>query len=214
MTRRFTSLRPFAWGLAAGLLLAAGAGRAEAADTGPPGAQDPETPAVTIRPMVEIGGPFELVTHTGETVTDADFRGKYLLVFFGYTYCPDVCPTTLQTVAQALDELGDEADAVAALFISTDPDRDTPEVLADYVRLFHPRIVGLTGTPEQVARAARAYRVSYAKVKTSGSDGYLMSHSVFIYLMGPDGNLVAIFWPDTDPKEMADAIRAFQEQGP
>src|SRR5918996_3071934 len=100
---------------------------------------------------VQIGGPFALVDHTGHTVTDADYRGKLMLVFFGFTHCPDVCPTTLQEIASALDVLGDEAGRVQPLFITVDPERDTPEVMAGYVDLFHPGIVGLTGTPEQVA---------------------------------------------------------------
>ena len=111
-----------------------------------------------------IGGPFELIDHTGVRRTDADYRGKLALIYFGYTYCADVCPTDLQAMASALDLLGDGARAVQPLFITIDPERDTPGHLANYVPLFHPRLVGLTGEADAVRRVARAYKVHYAKV--------------------------------------------------
>ena len=111
-----------------------------------------------------IGGPFELVDHTGARRTDADYHGKLALIYFGYTYCPDVCPTDLQAVAATLDLLGDDGHAVQPLFITIDPARDTPEHLAGYVPLFHPRLVGLTGEADAIRRAARAYKVHYEKV--------------------------------------------------
>jgi len=159
---------------------------------------------------VEIGGPFTLVSHTGRTVSDADFRGSYLLVYFGYTYCPDVCPTTLRDIGLALDALGADAERVQPLFITIDPERDTVAVLADYVGAFHPRLIGLTGTAEQVARAAKAYGVFYAKVESKDkSEPYFMNHSAFTYLMGPDGRYLTVFPYGTKPKAMAAAIRNF-----
>ena len=153
---------------------------------------------IAARGGVQVGGPFALVDHTGRPVTDATWRGRWMLVYFGYTYCPDVCPTELQTIAAALDALGKQAAQVAPIFITIDPERDTPGHLAEYVKLFDDRLVGLTGTPEQIAAVARAYRVYYAKVTPNDSAGYLMDHSSFLYLMGPDGTLRALFRPGNE----------------
>ncbi len=154
-----------------------------------------------------LGGPFTLVDHTGRTVTQADFGGKLKLIYFGYTYCPDVCPTELSTIAAVMDRLGPDAERVQPLFISIDPARDTVPHMAGYVALFHPRLVGLTGTAEQVATAARAYRVYYAKAPNGGETDYLMDHSSFVYLTGPDGTVKTIFPAKTTPETMADGIR-------
>jgi cytochrome oxidase Cu insertion factor (SCO1/SenC/PrrC family) len=154
-----------------------------------------------------IGGPFELVDGEGRMRTDAEFRGHHMLVFFGFTYCPDVCPTELATVGQALDLLGGRADRVQPIFISVDPERDTPEMVGQYVRHFHPRLLGLTGTEEQVAEAARAYRVYYRKNESAETTEYLVDHSAITYLMGPDGKYVAHFSPGTRAKAMAETIR-------
>ncbi|WP_137177361.1 SCO family protein [Roseomonas sp. AR75] len=154
-----------------------------------------------------LGGPFRLVDQSGKAVTEADFAGKFLLVYFGYTYCPDVCPTELGVMAHAMDALGEDAARVTPVFVSVDPERDTPEALADYVSRFHPRMIGLTGTPEQVAAAARAYRVYYAKVQRPEMTQYLMDHSSFTYLVGPDGRVRALFRPETAPEAMAAAVR-------
>lgn len=156
---------------------------------------------------VAVGGPFALTDTLGKTVTDQDFRGRWMLVYFGYTFCPDVCPTELQTVADALKQLGPQAEKVAPLFITVDPERDTVAVLAGYVKLFDDRLLGLTGTPEQIAAITRAYRVYYAKANAKDSNAYLMDHSSFLYLMGPDGKLQALFKPDTSGKDIAEAIR-------
>lgn len=153
-----------------------------------------------------IGGPFELIDHTGARRTDADYRGKLALIYFGYTYCPDVCPTDLQAMASALDLLGDGARAVQPLFITIDPERDTPEHLANYVSLFHPRLVGLTGEAEAVRRAARAYKVFYAKVVLPESSDYVMDHSAFIYLLDASGRYLGFFPPGTSPERMATII--------
>ncbi|HWA79670.1 MAG TPA: SCO family protein [Acetobacteraceae bacterium] len=155
-----------------------------------------------------IGGPFRLTDDTGRTVTDASFRGRWMLVYFGYTSCPDVCPTELATIAAALHDLGADADRVAALFITVDPARDTPKVLAAYVRLFDRRLIGLTGTPAQIAATARAYRAYYQKVASGDRNAYHMDHSSFIYLMGPDGGFEDLFNPGTRAADIAASIRS------
>jgi cytochrome oxidase Cu insertion factor (SCO1/SenC/PrrC family) len=157
---------------------------------------------------VSVGGPFSLVDQTGRDVTDADYRGKWMLVYFGYTFCPDVCPTELQTISSAMDLLGPEAQRVVPIFITVDPERDTPDLMANYVRLFDDRLVGLTGTPAQIAAVAKAYRVYYARVTPKGSQDYLMDHSSFIYLMGPDGRFRGVFHQGMAAKDLADGIRA------
>jgi len=152
----------------------------------------------------EIGGPFRLTAGDGRTVTDADFRGRWMLVYFGYTHCPDACPTALQDMANAVDALGpDAARRVALLFITIDPERDTPALIQDYVSAFNAPITALSGTPEQIAAAARAYRVYYAK-HPRDDGGYDMDHSSIIYLMDPAGKLVGNFTHETPP----DAITA------
>ncbi|MHA1599056.1 MAG: SCO family protein [Alphaproteobacteria bacterium] len=157
----------------------------------------------------QIGGAFSLTDHTGKAVTDADFRGRYTLVFFGYTYCPDVCPTAMQTISDALDLLGDKAVDVTPVFVSVDSKRDTPEVLKSFLENFHPQIVGLTGSPDQVVVAAKAYGVYYAIVKSDGggADDYLMNHSSITYLMGPDGGFVDHFSHGTSADDMAAKLR-------
>lgn len=155
-----------------------------------------------------LGGPFTLTDQNGRTVTDADFHGKYLLVYFGYTYCPDVCPTSLARNTEALDLLGKQGEEIVPILISVDPERDTPERLKEYAAFFHPRLVALTGTPEQVAAVAKAYRVYYAKAETDrGPDAYLLDHSSFTYLMGPDGRFLQFFRHDLSPEEMAERIK-------
>lgn len=154
-----------------------------------------------------VGGPFRLVDHTGKTVSDADYRGKYLLIYFGYTFCPDVCPTELSTMAAALDKLGPVADGIQPLFVTIDPERDTADHMAGYVTLFHPRLVGLTGTPEEIRAVARSFRVYAAKAPGSEGDAYLMDHSSFVYLMGPDGKFMAVFPGGTSAEKMAADIK-------
>jgi protein SCO1/2 len=157
---------------------------------------------------VQVGGPFTLVDQTGRTVTEATWRGRWMLIYFGYTTCPDVCPTELQTIAAALDALGRQAAQVVPIFITIDPERDTPGQMAEYVKLFDDRLIGLSGTAEQIAAVARAYRVYYAKVAAKESVPYLMDHSSLLYLMGPDGTLRTLFRPGTSAQDMADAIRS------
>ena len=142
----------------------------------------------------DIGGPFTLTDHHGNAVTEASYPGKYLLVFFGYTYCPDVCPTELLVLGQTLDFLGEDAARIQALFISVDPERDTPAALAEYMPNFHPALIGLTGTPEQVAKAAKAYRVFFRKSpKAAEGEAYLVDHTSLVYLLDPEGEFVSHF---------------------
>ncbi len=154
-----------------------------------------------------IGGPFQLIDHDGKAVSDTSFDGEYLLVFFGFTYCPDICPAGLQTIAAVMDKLGTRASRVRPLFISIDPERDKPEVLKQYVSHFHPRIRGLTGSLEQVTAAAKAYRVYFRKVETSAAGGdYTMDHSAFVYLMSPAGEFITHFTHATPVDKMAERI--------
>ena len=156
-----------------------------------------------------VGGPFTLTDQHGAVVTERDFAGRYMLIYFGYTYCPDFCPMSLSNMTQALDLLPPEqAEQVVPIFITVDPERDTVAQLAEYAPLFHPRLVALTGSPEAVKQAAQAYRVYFAKAGDTDSDAYLMDHSTFIYLMGPDGRYVRHFAHNATPEEMADAIEA------
>ena len=171
---------------------------------GRPDGVEPFTNAAAVRS--EVGGPFEMVDHRGTTVTDADFHGQHLLVFFGYTYCPDVCPTVLATMAAALDLLGPAAELVTPIFVTIDPARDTTEAMADYVALFHPKIVGLTGTARQLANMAKSYQAFYAKGPGDGGD-YLMEHTGVLYLMGPEGEYLGVLPPGVSPDEMAAALR-------
>lgn len=149
---------------------------------------------VTSIGQATIGGPFSLVDHTGKRVTEQNFRGRYMLVYFGFTFCPDVCPAGLQVAAAALDKLGAKAERVTPVFVTVDPERDTPAQLANYVSSFHPRLVGLTGTPEEVQAVARAYRVYYRKVKDERSSAaYTVDHTSILYLMDPQGRFVTHF---------------------
>ncbi len=158
-------------------------------------------------PPASIGGPFTLVDKAGHDVTDGAFRGKYMLVYFGYTTCPDVCPTTLADVAAALDSLGAKAAAVQPVFITVDPARDTPSVVGEYVANFGDRWVGLTGSAAQIAAVAKEYRVYYAKHRTGdGPLDYTMDHSSILYLVGPDGRFIAPVPADSAPPVMAGDI--------
>src|SRR5512132_95052 len=154
-----------------------------------------------------IGGPFTLVDENGKTVTDQDFRGKWLLVYFGYTYCPDVCPTSLARNSEVVDLLGDKGKQVLPVLITVDPQRDTPQKLKDYVHSFHPQMVGLSGTPEQIAQVAREYRVFYMKPPQADDTNYLVDHSSLSYLIGPDGRFVQHFTQQVSPQKVADQLK-------
>ncbi|HEX2525390.1 MAG TPA: SCO family protein [Geminicoccus sp.] len=160
-----------------------------------------------------VGGPFTLVAHDGRTVTEKDLQGKLTLMFFGYRFCPDFCPTELQKFSEVLEQLGPDAERVQAWFVSVDPARDKPADLAEYVALFDPRIVGLSGSDEQVAGAAKAWRVYYAKAEREDSADYLMDHSTYSYLMGPEGENLAVFSYEADPATMLAVVKEALEQG-
>ena len=158
----------------------------------------------------DIGGPFTLVSESGETVTDADVLDKPALIYFGYTFCPDVCPLDTVRNADAIDILAENGFDVRPVFISIDPERDTPEVLEDYTANLHPEMIGLTGTPEQVADASRAYRTYYKKQET-GDEYYLVDHSTFSYLTLPGDGFVEFFRRDLSPQRLADRTKCFLE---
>ncbi|HET6618779.1 MAG TPA: SCO family protein [Dongiaceae bacterium] len=154
-----------------------------------------------------IGGPFELTDQDGKPVTDQTYKGKLMLIYFGFTFCPDACPTALGVMSAALDKLDVAADRVVPIFITVDPERDTPQVMKGYVSSFSPRLVGLTGTPEQIAKAAKAYRVFYQKVPGAAPGDYTMDHMTLIYLMDGEGKYLTHFGPDVTPDQMAEEIR-------
>ncbi len=156
-----------------------------------------------------IGGPFTLVDHTGKTVTETDVITGPTLIYFGFTYCPDVCPLDTARNAEAIDLLADMGHTVKPVFITIDPKRDTPPVMADFVEVLHPKMVGLTGTEEQVKAASKAYKTYYRK--NGDGEDYLMDHSTFSYLMGPDG-LLEFFRRDVEALEMAETISCYIEQ--
>jgi cytochrome oxidase Cu insertion factor (SCO1/SenC/PrrC family) len=155
-----------------------------------------------------VGGPFELTDHGGRRRTDREFRGRLLVIYFGYTTCPDICPTDLQSIALAVDRLGAAGDAVQPLFITIDPERDTVAHLADYVPLFHPRLIGLTGTAADIRKVALAYKVFFAKVDAPDRSDYAIDHTGFIYLVGKDGQYLGFLPAGTPPDRLAEAIRA------
>jgi cytochrome oxidase Cu insertion factor (SCO1/SenC/PrrC family) len=155
----------------------------------------------------QIGGPFALVDHTGQQRTNADFRGKLLVIYFGFTYCPDICPTDLQSIGLAVDQLGEAGQRVQPLFVTLDPERDTPEHLREYVQAFHPRLVGLTGAAEAIREAAAAYKVFYAKAPGSSSGDYSLDHTGFIYLVGSDGQYRGFLPPGTGENRIAQVLK-------
>ncbi len=178
-----------------------------AAPAEPPTAP-PAAPLSAPLPL-DIGGRFALVDHKGNAVTDRDFRGRFLLLFFGYANCPGVCPIGLRTLTEAFDLLGAKQGAVLPVLITVDPERDTVASLGPALEKIHPRLIGLTGTPEQLAAARRAYKVG---AKATGRDlagGALFEHGTFIYLMGPDGKFLSLFPPVIDPAALAAAIARY-----
>lgn len=160
-----------------------------------------------------IGGPFTLIDENGATVTDADIITKPTLLYFGYTFCPDVCPTDNARNAEAVDLLEARGYDVTPVFISIDPERDTPEVLKEFTDYMHPRMIGLTGSPEQVKAASTAYRTYYKKQDDGDPDYYLMDHSTFTYLVLPDHGFVEFFRRETTPEQMADTVACFADAG-
>lgn len=154
-----------------------------------------------------IGGSFALTDHTGKLRTDAEFRGKLLVIYFGYTHCPDICPTDLMAISLALDLLGRDGETVQPIFISIDPGRDTLAHLADYVAAFHPRLLGLIGAPDQLRKVATAYKAYYAMAENAGSKDYVIDHTAFIYLVGKDGQYLGFLPPGTTPERLSEVIK-------
>jgi protein SCO1/2 len=153
-----------------------------------------------------VGGPFTLTTPDGRIVTDRSFDGKWLMIYFGYTSCPDACPTALSDMTIALDELGPLAEKIQPLFITVDPERDTAQVMADYVKSFDPRFIALRGIADETATVAKAYRVYYA-VRNLGNDEYAIDHSSFIYVVNPQGGSVKLLTGDLPGHKVADELR-------
>ncbi len=166
-------------------------------------AQQPEPPPL------DIGGPFALIDHQGNAVTDRDFHGRFLLLFFGYANCSSVCPIGLRHMTEALDLLGDKGGAVVPVLITVDPERDTVETLGPALAKIHPRLIGLTGSTERLAAARRAYRVGAKMTGRELTGGALFEHGSFIYLMGPDGKFLTLFPPVMPPAALAAAIARY-----
>lgn len=167
----------------------------------------PLTEPAVLRAGASPGGPFTLVDHTGLAVSDRDFRGKYMLITFGYTSCPDICPTIMGRISAALDLLGERTGNLQPIFVTLDPERDGPDRLASYVDFFHPAFIGLTGSQEQIAAVAERFLVHFEKVYETGAESdpnayYSIDHSAFIYLMGPDGNYLDVFAHRARPEDL------------
>jgi cytochrome oxidase Cu insertion factor (SCO1/SenC/PrrC family) len=149
---------------------------------------------------------FSLTDQHGKRRTHEEFRGKTLVVYFGYMFCPDICPTDLQTIAEAIDRLGPQGEGVQPLFITVDPERDTSQALASYVELFHPRLIGLTGAREEIRRVAHGFKVYFVRVPGGRMSGYVLDHSAFIYLVDAAGRYAGFLPPGTSPDRLAEAI--------
>ena len=186
-----------------------GAGLAHEADKGPAARIGDEAGGPDAPFPFEIGGPFRLTDHRGREVSDQDFRGSHLLVFFGYTNCERICPVGLERMVEALDLLGAAGAQVQPLLITVDPARDTVEILAAYVARIHPRLIGLTGTPEQLAAAAKAYRVESEEVGKSWKGEPVIAHGSYITLMGPDGRFATLLPPVLESAALARTIRKY-----
>lgn len=160
----------------------------------------------------ENRAPFSLIDQTGQAVTDRDFAGRFMLIFFGYTHCPDICPTDLTVISDAVDMLGEDGDAVQPIFITIDPARDTADVMAAYVKHFHPRLIGLTGTEEQIRAISARYGVRSTEYRADGSNGendYFLDHTGAIYLIGPDGGGLTYFQHGVPAQDIAATIKQF-----
>ena len=187
-------------------LLGAGPGLAHEAEKHPVSKTEAKAGGPAAPFPFEVGGPFRLTDHNGREVSDEDFRGSYLLVFFGYANCERICPVGLSRMVEAIDLLGEDAARIQPLLITVDPARDTVEALAAHVPKVHPRLIGLTGTPTQLAAAAKAYRVETEQVGTSWKGEPVFAHGSYIYLMGPDGRFATLLPPVLDAATMAETI--------
>jgi protein SCO1/2 len=198
---------PIALALAGGIAAGGGFGWLmwpERAPADPPARSSSELMDALMWNREPVGGPFALIDHTGARRSDTDFRGKTLLIYFGFTFCADICPVDLQSMAGAVDQLGAAGDTVQPLFITVDPEKDTPEQLRGYVGLFHPRLIGLTGDPRAIRRVALAYKVYYAP--TPGTDTQV-DHSGVVYLVDPEGRYAGFFPPGTPASRMVEVLR-------
>jgi protein SCO1/2 len=156
----------------------------------------------------EIGGPFRLIDGSGRSISDHDFRGRWVLLYFGYTACPDACPQALSTMAGALDALGPLAPRLQPVFVTVDPQRDTPAVVGPYVQAFDPRIAGLTGTPQDIAAVAKAFRIHVVRhPAAAGASDYSVDHTSGFTLVGPTGQFIRMFPGDSTPQQLADQLR-------
>jgi cytochrome oxidase Cu insertion factor (SCO1/SenC/PrrC family) len=175
-----------------------------------PGACEQQTAAEMMDDLMHgrgtVGGPFKLTDQDGRTRTDSEFRGKLMIIYFGYTFCPDVCPADLMAITQALDALGPAAESIQPLFITVDPERDN-KLLKDYLAAFHPSLIGLTGLPEEVRKVANSYKVFYAKVPDERNGEYSIDHSGVIYLMGRHGEYLGFMPPQTGPGKLTEILR-------
>jgi protein SCO1 len=199
--------------MAIGTAAALGAGAALVALRGPAG--DPLAGCRTgqIAGAADIGGPFTLVDGAGATVTEAEVVTGPVLIYFGYTFCPDVCPLDVGRNARAVDILAERGHAVTPVFISIDPGRDTPEAVDAFARNNHPRMIGLTGSPDQVAAASRAFRTYYRRQDGDDPEFYLVDHSTFTYLVTPGSGFVEFFRRDLPPAGLADRVACFLDAG-
>jgi cytochrome oxidase Cu insertion factor (SCO1/SenC/PrrC family) len=199
-----TAWRPAAALLAIGLAVAA----ARAEDKPP----DQATAARMMDDLMygrgTVGGPFTLSDQTGRARSDSEFRGKLMIVYFGYTFCPDVCPADLLAITQALDALGSSAENIQPIFITIDPERDS-EVLAGYVSAFHKSLIGLTGSPDEIRKVANSYKAFYAKVPGEREDEYTIDHTGVIYLMGRSGEYLGFMPPQTDAEKLTEVLRNY-----
>ncbi len=176
---------------AAALAIGAGIGWTEIQNQNKQG----QNAQVTNKPMagVKIGGAFELTDQNGNLVNNKDFDGQYKLIYFGFTYCPAICPTELAKITKAMKEIGDDAEKIQPVFITVDPERDTPKVLKSYLTMFDPKIIGLTGTRAEIDDVLQKYKIYASKTQEPGTDEYTMDHSSFIYLISPNGDLLSIY---------------------
>lgn len=183
-------------------------GEAPAAETSAAGGDAAPAPEeADFEPFpADIGGAFALIDQNGRAVTDADFRGRYMLIFFGYAQCESICPVGLKRMTEALDLLGERGEAVQPLLITVDPENDTPEALAAHLPTVHPRLLGLTGTPEAIAAAQKSYKVNSKRIGQSWKGNPVISHGSYIYLMGRDGELLTVLPPVLSSKSMAEII--------
>ena len=193
--------------IVAGFLIGALAGAAILLVTTPRGGQPVQSSGTAL-----VGGPFSLVGADGKAVTDADFRGRYMLVFFGFTHCPDICPKTLQQIGDVLQALGPKGRDTKALFVAVDPERDTPAALKAYLASFDPRIIGLTGTPDEVNAAVKAYRAYVRKVPTKGDD-YTMDHTASVLLLNSNGEFAGTIAYGESPQAAIAKLKRLVDRG-